>query len=194
MSFAIQQKYIEDMNNFEWASWRAISITKEQRKDKDYYFAQIVKYYGNDIGSFDYDVGTTSSEFAYIGRKEEYVGSRGPDKDPESKTFGKRITFPAETREDTYLDHGVEKVRTVLVKGKKIYMFTLPVNDENTENIKKLIGPISATKQTTFKMLAGTQNPINVTQKIFFESTVDEIMAQHLNLLAKKTPPKIHHK
>jgi len=194
MSFTIQQKYIEDMYNFEWKDWRAVSITKEQRKDKDYYFAHIVKYYGNEVGSFDYDIGNTSSEYAYIGRKEEYVGSRGPDKDPESKTFGQRITFPAETREDTYIDHGVEKTRTVLVKGRKIYVFTLPVNDKNTENIKKLIGPISASKQTTFKMLAGTQNPINVTQEIFFDSTVDKIMTQHLNLLATKASLKTSHK
>jgi len=185
MSFVIEQKYIEDVKNFSYDHWRAVSITKEQRKGNDYYFAQIVKYYGNGPDSYDYDIGNNSSEFAYIGRKEEYVGIRGPDTDPESKTFGKRITYPAETRVDTYIDHGVEKIRTVLVKGKKIYVFTLPVNTENTSNIKKLIGPVSITKQTTFKMLTGTQNPISVTEEVFFNNTVDEIMTQHYNLLSK---------
>jgi len=34
-------------------------------------------------------------------------------------------------------------------------------------------------------MLTGTQNPISVTEEVFFNNTVDEIMTQHYNLLSK---------
>lgn len=190
MSFQIEQRYITDFDDFVWEDWRALVLTKEQRKNKDYYFASIVRYYGNEEGSFDYDIGNKSSEFAYIGRKEVFVGERGPDKDPNSKTFGQRITFPAETEEQTYLDHGKEKTRTVLVKGKKIYEFTLAVNDKNTEKIKKLIGPLTVNKQTSFQVLAGTQRPVSVPEDVFFTKTVQQVMSEHMHLLAKPKEKK----
>ena len=103
MSLKIEQNYIEDLSDFKWDEWRALIITKEQRKNKDYYFATIIKFYGNQADSFDYDIGNRSDEIAYIGRKEMYVGERGPDTNPKSKTYGERVTFPAETEEEEYL-------------------------------------------------------------------------------------------
>ena len=190
MSLKIDQNYIEDLSDFKWEDWRGISITKEQRKNKDYYFATIIKYYGNQEDSFDYDIGNRSDEIAYIGRKEVYVGERGPDTNPKSKTFGQRITFPAETEEVEYVDRGETKIRTVLIKGRIIFEFTLLVNEKNTANIKKLIGPLAVNKQTSFNVISGTQPPIGVTESIFFDSTVEQVMEKHMNLLAPATKAK----
>lgn len=190
MSFQVEQTYIIDIENFKWEDWRAMVLSKEQRRNKDYYFASLIRFYGNEEGSFDYDIGNKSDELAFIGRKEVFVGERGPDKDPKSKTFGQRITFPAQTEEQEYLDHGVEKTRTVLVKGRKVYEFNLPVNEKNTLLVKKLIGPLTVNKQTTFQMLAGTQRPVSVSQDIFFSKSVDDIMTEHLSLLASKQKKK----
>ena len=192
MSFKIEQNYITDLTDFNWEDWRAIIMTKEQRKNKDYYFATIIKYYGNQDDSFDYDIGNRSDEIAYIGRKEVFVGERGPDTNPKSKTFGQRITFPAETEEEEYLHRGETKIRTNLVKGRRIFEFTLPVNEKNTANMKKLIGPLAINKQTSFNVISGTQPPIGITEKIFFETTVEKVMEKHLNILAS-TPetPKV---
>jgi len=67
-------------------------------------------------------------------------------------------------------------------KGRTIYDFTLPVNDTNTKNIKTLIGPISVNKQTVFQVVAGNEPPVSVTQEVFFDNTVGEIMTSHLKL------------
>ncbi len=184
MSLKIEIKEIHDFKNFEWGErWRALTISKEQRMDKDYYFAQIVKYYGKQDNTFEYDIGNSSDEFAWIGRKERFVGKMGPDKDPDSKTFGQRIEFPPETEEITYINsRGHDSKRTVLKKGRIVYDFTLPVNKENTEKMRTLIGPISVNKQTTFQVVAGNEPPVGVTKNVFFENSVEEIMNNHLKI------------
>lgn len=180
----IEEKEISNFKNFRWGEeWRAITISKEQRMDKDYYFTQIVKFYGKQDNTFEYDVGRSSDEFAWIGRKERFVGRMGPDKDPDSKTFGQRIEFPPETENIEIIDSkGKTKKKTVLKKGRIVYDFTLPVNDANTKNIKTLIGPISVNKQTVFQVVAGNEPPVSVTQEVFFDNTVGEIMTSHLKL------------
>ena len=183
MSLQIEQTEISDFKDFVWGDkWRALIISKEQRMDKDYYFARIVRFYGKEHSTFEYDVGNSSKEFAWIGRKTKFVGLTGPDKDPESKTFGQRISHPAETEQITVIDaNGNDKKKTVLKKGRVIYDFTLPVNEENTKNIKTLIGPLTVNKSTTFQVVSGNEPPVGVTQEVFFKSTVQQIMAHHLH-------------
>ncbi len=184
MSLEIEQKEITDFETFTWGvNWRAVILSKEQRMDKDYYFARIVKFYGNQDNTFEYDIGNKSDEYAWIGRKIRFVGKMGPDKDPESKTFGKRIEFPAKTEEITIIDSkGNDRKKTELIKGRKVYDFTLPVNEENTKKIKTMIGPIAVNKSTAFQVVAGNEPPVGVTKDVFFNSTVEEIMVDHRRL------------
>lgn len=179
----IEQTEISNFKDFKWGEeWRALVISKEQRMDKDYYFARIARYYGKTHNTFEYDIGTTSKEFAWIGRKSEFVGTMGPDRNPDSKTFGQRIQFPPKTEEISIIDtEGNDRKKTVLKKGRIIYKFTLPVNEENTKKIKTLIGPITVNKSTTFQVVAGNEPPVGVTQEVFFKNTVSKIMVVHLN-------------
>lgn len=179
----IEQIEISDFKNFKWGDeWRAITLSKEQRTDKDYYFAQIVRFYGKVHNTFEYDVGREAKEFAWIGRKKKYVGTAGPDMDPDSKTFGKRIQYKPETEDIIVVDSkGNDRKKTVLKKGRIVYDFTLPVNDENTKLIKTLIGPLTINKSTVFQVVAGNEPPVGITKSIFFKSTVDEIMSYHLH-------------
>lgn len=180
----IEEKQITNLKTFEWGEkWRALTISKEQRMDKDYYFAYLVRFYGKQDNTFEYDIGNSSEEFAWIGRRERYVGRMGPDKDPESKTFGQRIEFPPKTEEIETIDaKGRDVKKRVLIKGRVVYDFILPVNKESTEKIKTLIGPITVNKQTVFQVVAGNEPPVSVTQEVFFDNTVGEIMTHHLKL------------
>ena len=63
MSLSIPQRYIIDLENFTWGEdWRAIRIIKEKRTDGEYYFASIVRYYGEKEDTHDYDLGETHDE------------------------------------------------------------------------------------------------------------------------------------
>jgi len=181
MSMQIEQTEISDFKDFKWGEeWRALIISKEQRMNKDYYFARLVRFYGKTHDTFEYDIGDTSKEFVWIGRKKKYVGTMGPDRDPDSKTFGERISFPPKMDDIIIIDSkGNEKKQKVLAKGRTIYDFTLPVNEENTKKIKTLIGPITVNKSTTFQVVAGNEPPVAVTQESFFEQTVSNIMSNH---------------
>lgn len=193
MSFLkIEEKYITNIKDFEWGDkWRALTISKEQRMEKDYYFAQVVKFYGAENNTFEYDIGKSSEEFAWIGRIEKIVGETRPDTDPESKTFGQRVSFPPEMEVHETIDsHGKTVKKPFLKKGKTIYDFTLPVNEKNTEKIKTLIGPLTVSKQTTFQIIAGNEPPVSITRDVFFGSTVQEVMAKHLHLIDLKVSKK----
>ena len=50
MSLSIRERFITDLENFTWSKdWRATRIIKERRVDGEYYFASIVRYYGNGL-------------------------------------------------------------------------------------------------------------------------------------------------
>jgi len=192
MSLEIEQTEIPDFKDFKWGDeWRALVISKEQRMDKDYYFARIVRYYGKEHDTFEYDIGNSSKEYAWIGRKRKFVGETKYDTDHNSKKFGQRYSFPAETEVITIIDsQGNDKKKTVLKKGRVIYEFTLPVNEENTKHIKTLIGPLTVNKSTTFQVVAGNEPPVGILKDIFFENTVQQIMAIHLRQLSNNLTEK----
>ena len=57
MSLVIHPTYIEDLKKFEWdQKWRAVSICKEKRTKGEFYFAQVVRFYGVDEVRGDFDV------------------------------------------------------------------------------------------------------------------------------------------
>jgi len=77
MSLSIQQTFVTDLEKFTWnKDWRATRIIKERRTTGDYFFANIVRYYGEQNVNHDYDIGDTVAETAWLGRNEKFVGKR----------------------------------------------------------------------------------------------------------------------
>ena len=75
MSLSIPQKFITDLENFTWSDdWRATRIIKEKRSDGEYFFARIIRFYGEKEDTHDYDIGNTLDETAWLGRSEKFVG------------------------------------------------------------------------------------------------------------------------
>ena len=114
MSLSIPQRFITDLDNFTWGvDWRATRIIKEKRTDGEYYFANIVRYYGEKEETHDYDIAESYLETAWLGRVEKFVGKRMHDTDPDSKSFGKRIYSEAITETITEKD---QKAKDVVLK------------------------------------------------------------------------------
>ena len=173
---SVEQKFITDLKTFEWGDkWRAVRLHKEKRFDGDYYFAYIVRYYGEKENTHDYDVGDTLGEHAWLGRQEKFVGKRKFDTDHDSPTFGKRIYTPAITEDITIEDNaGKTRTRKVLVEGKTIYEYTLPVTDKNTKSLRTLVGSIALNQDTKFSFLYGAVAPLPVDKDEFFSMSVKE--------------------
>lgn len=174
MSLSIPDNFITDLNSFTWdKDWRATRIIKEKRTDGDYYFANIVKYYGEKEESSDYDIGDTHAEMAWLGRNEKFVGKRIHDTDHESPTFGKRIYTPA--RVETIIEEntgGKPISREVLVEGKTIYEYTIKVNADNTKKMRSLAGAIALNQDTKYLFVYGAVPPLIVDAETFWDVSV----------------------
>ena len=192
MSLSIQQKFITDLENFTWGKdWRAMRVIKEKRTDGEYYFTNIVRYYGEKEDTHDYDIGETFAEQVWLGRVEKFVGKRMHDTDPDSRTFGKRIYSPAVTEIITENnDKGKPTKREVLVQGKTIYEYTLPVNKENTEKMKTLAGAIALNQETQFLFVYGASPPLVVDPETFWKISVSDYL-QNLQPIKQENGKKI---
>ncbi len=178
MSLSIPQRFITDLDNFTWEQdWRASRIIKEKRTNGEYYFATIIRYYGETEDTHDYDISTSFSDRAILGRAEKFVGKRQHDTDPESPTFGKRIYTEAITETIVEEDSkGKPREREVLVEGKTIYEYTLPVNEENTMKLKTLVGAVALNQETKFLYVYGANPPHVVPPETFWKVSVADYL------------------
>ncbi len=173
MSLSIPQRFITDLENFTWGEdWRATRIIKEKRTDGEYYFANIVRYYGEKEETHDYDIAESYLETAWLGRVEKFVGKRMHDTDPDSKSFGKRIYSEAITETITEKDQKGKPIeREVLIEGKVIYQYILPVTADNTKKMQTLQGAIALNQETLFLYVYGANAPYVVEPEIFWKMT-----------------------
>lgn len=179
MSLSIQDNFVTDLESFTWEKdWRAMRIIKEKRTSGEFYFAHIIRYYGEVENSNDYDIGDTLAESAWLGRNEKFVGKRIFDTDHDSPTFGKRIYAPAITETITEEKNGKPVKREVLIEGKTIYEYTIPVTKENTEKMKKLAGAIALNQETQFLFIYGANPPLVVDPDTFWSTTVGDYLKQ----------------
>ncbi len=187
MSLSIRQNFVTDLKNFTWGKdWRATRIIKEKRTDGEYYFADIIRYYGEDKVSHDYDIGDTMSEMAILGRNEKFVGKRVHDLDPDSTTFGKRIYNPAVTETITENDgKGKPVTREVLVEGKTIYEYTIKVTAENTKKMQELAGSVSLNQETLFLFVYGAVPPLTIDPETFWKTSVKDYLVSVQNIIIK---------
>jgi len=180
MSLSIQQKFITDLEHFKWGkAWRATRIIKEKRISGEYFFANITRYYGDNEDTHDYDIGDTLAETAWLGRNEKFVGKRIRDLDHDSPTFGKRIYTDAVTEiitEDN--DKGLPVSREVLVEGKTIYEYTIPVNPDNIKKMQQLAGGIGLNQETKFLFVYGSTPPLAVDPKTFWKTSVSDYLEE----------------
>jgi len=126
-------------------------------------------------------VSEESKDFAWLGRNVKAIGKRTFSKDPE--TPGKRIYEEAEW-EDRENQATKEKYK-ILLKGKRVWDYIIPVNEENTKLMKSLVGDIGLNQITTFQMLKGTTYPISVDEDTFFKTPVDEVMKNHIEKIVR---------
>jgi hypothetical protein len=178
MSLSIPQRFITNLEDFTWGKdWRATRIIKEKRVDGEYYFANILRYYGEKEDTHDHDVSETHAESAWLGRNEKFVGKRIHDTDPDSKTFGKRIYSEAITETITEKDSKGRPVeREVLIDGKTIYEYIIPATKENTEKIKTLAGAIALNQETIFLFVYGANPPLIVDPDTFFNVKISDYL------------------
>jgi hypothetical protein len=179
MSLQIQENFVTDLEKFTWEKdWRALRIIKEKRTSGEFYFAQVIRYYGEVENTNDYDIGDTLAETAWLGRIEKFVGKRTWDQDHDSPTFGKRIYSPAVTETITEEKNGKPVKREVLVEGKTIYEYTIEVTKESTANFKKLAGQIALNQETQFLMIYGANPPLVVDPDTFWNTSVGDYLKQ----------------
>ena len=178
MSLSVPQRFITDLDNFTWGDdWRATRIIKEKRTDGEYYFANIVRYYGEKEDTHDYDIAESYLESAWLGRVEKYVGKRIHDIDPDSKTFGKRIYSEAITETITEQDQKGKPIqREILIEGKVIYQYIIPVTPDNTKKMKTLQGAIALNQETLFMFIYGANPPNVVEPEIFWNNSVSDYL------------------
>ena len=194
MSLAVPQTFITDLDSFTWGKdWRAKRIIKEKRTDGDYYFANIVRYYGEKEDTHDYDIAETYVETAWLGRVEKFVGGRKRELDEDSPNFGKRVYSEAITETVKEKDlKGRPIEREVLIKGKTIYEYTIKVTPENTKKMQQLMGAIALNQETQLLFVYGAQPPHVVEPETFWGMTVSQYLQsiQELNLKKKKDSTK----
>lgn len=188
-SLRIKQKFVTDFKEFEWDKYKAVVLSKEKRNDGDYYFGLIVRHYGEiEDGVKSYDIGDRSEDFMWIGRVEKFIGSRVPDIDPDSPTFGQRIYKEPIIEEIERTDSKGKKIKEkIVIEGRAVYEYPLKVNEKNTTNIKKLVGLLDINKPTSFQIIYGTGNPIAVDEETFFSKTTDEIYQSNILALQNQT-------
>lgn len=188
-SLRTKQKFVTNFKDFEWDKYKAAVLSKEKRNDGDYYFGLIVRHYGEiDDGAKSFDIGDRSEDFMWLGRTEKFIGSRIPDTDPDSPTFGKRI-YQEPIIEEIERPNSKGKMvkEKIVVQGRVIYEYPLRVNEKNTTNIKKLVGLLDINKYTSFQIIYGTGNPITVDEETFFSKTTDEIYQSNILALQNQT-------
>ena len=188
-SLRIKEKFVTDFKNFEWDKYKAVVLSKEKRNDGDYYFGLIVRHYGEiEDGIKSFDIGDRSEDYMWLGRVEKFIGSRVPDTDPDSPTFGKRIYKEPIIEEIERIDSKGKKIKEkIVIEGRPIYEYPLKVNEKNTLNIKKLVGLLDINKPTSFQIIYGTGNPITVDEETFFSKTTDEIYQTNILALQNQT-------
>lgn len=187
MSLSIPVRFITDLENFTWGDdWRATRILKEKRTDGEYYFANIVRFYGEKEETHDYDIAESYLETAWLGRLEKFVGKRQHDTDPDSKTFGKRIYSEAITETITETNQKGKPIeREVLIEGRVIYEYILPVTPENTKKLKTLQGAIALNQETQFLFVYGAAPPYALDPETFWKTTVTDYI-QQVSLIKNK--------
>ena len=194
MSLSIHQNFVTDLENFAWGKdWRAMRIIKEKRTDGEYYFAHLIRYYGEIQGTNDYDVGESLAETAWLGRNEKFVGKRMFDKDEDSPTCGKRVySSPVtETIEETN-EKGKTVSREVLVDGKTIYEYTIRVNKDNTEKMKTLAGAVALNQETQFLFVYGAGVPPHaVDPDTFWNTSVSDYLQKIETIKTEKNGKKV---
>ena len=179
MEFRLPPIYITDLKTFEPEKWRAVHLTKERRTKGDFYFGLLVRNYGTDDVSETYDVGDTNEDYVWIGRHEIAVGKSSWSKDPEKP--GTRIREDAEW--ETEQDPVTKKDIQILIKGKRIWKYTMPVTAENTKLLKSMVGTVDMNRATTFQIIKGSTNPISVEEDKFFTKPVVELMSNHMEII-----------
>ena len=182
MSMKVQEKFIGIFENVDdWNIWRATTLSKEKRLKGDYYFAHIVRNFGENDEADSYDIGDRSKDFAWLGRVEKYVGKRAYQNDPDLPNYSKRVYQEAVTEEVEIIGRdGKKKMVTDLIKGRLIYEFKIHVNDKNTNLVKKLVGLVGLNQRTNFQVISGNGRPIETDEKTFFSKSVDEITHAHM--------------
>lgn len=176
MSLKIYQNFVTDIESFDWEKHRAIVMYKEKRANGEFYFAIVTKYYGTPDDD-DYDISKRFFDQTTIGRMEKFVGDRGFDGNGESDTFGQRVYNDAITETVIETDHRGKKVeREVLIKGRVIYKYNLPVNKENTEKLKKLEGPVDLDKNTKFIFISGSHKVLSVDSETFWKTSISDYL------------------
>lgn len=184
MSLVIPQNYIEDMEGFDFSEWRATMITREKRTKGDFFFAQIVKFYGINDETDEYDLGNKKADFAYLGRIPKAVGDSDWSKDP--KKSGVREYEPPKF--DEVENQVTKEVTRELAKGRLIWKYTLAATPENIANLKKLVGETGNESSTGFQIISESRPPISVTEDEIFSMTVKEFLKSSTmyNLEAQK--------
>lgn len=179
MSLSIPEKFITDLENFTWSKdWRATRIIKEKRSDGEYYYANIVRFYGEKEHTHDYDVGDTMGEMAWLGRNEKFIGKRIWKSDPNDLTRRERAwSAPVTEIIEEEDEKGNPTSREILIEGKTIYDYTLKVNVENTKKIKSLVGAIALNQETEFLFVYGAGvPPYSVDPETFWETSVKDYL------------------
>lgn len=192
MSLKIPERFITDLKNFTWGKdWRATRIIKEKRSDGEYYYGNIVRYYGEKEDTHDYDIAESLADSAWIGRVQKFVGQRKFDDDQDSPTVGRRIYTEAVTEVVEEKDlKGKPVEREVLVKGKVIYEYNIPVNPKNTEKMRTLEGAIALNQETQLLMIYGTQPPHAVDPDTFWKTSVSDYL-EFVKTIPKKDGKKV---
>lgn len=179
MSLQTQENFITDLESFTWEKdWRATRIIKEKRTSGEFYFAHVIRYYGEVESTSDYDIGDTLAETAWLGRNEKFVGKRMFDKDHDSPTFGKRIYSPPVTETVTVEKNGKPVTKEVLVDGRTVYEYTIQVTKAATEKMKKLAGAIALNQETQFMFIYGASPPLVVDPETFWTNSVSYYLKQ----------------
>lgn len=188
MSLSIQQNFVTDLENFTWGKdWRAMRIIKEKRTNGEYYFAYVVRYYGEVENTHDYDVGDSLRETAWLGRVEKFTGKRQWITDPNDQT--RRIRASSEPITEIIQEEDLEGKpvsREVLVEGKTIYEYTIKVNKENTEKMKTLAGAIALNQETQFLFMYGPVPPYPVDPDTFWDTSVSDYLQQQETIQKKQ--------
>jgi len=155
----IKSNFVEDLKSFKWGKeWRAERIWREKRGDGEYFFASLRKDYGIIHNTHAIDLGNKKEDYFWIGRIEKRVGERGPDTDPHSATFGKRVYKEPTTMVSEEFNEVTQKWENIEYKdGKLVYEYVCPANAENIEKFQTLVGNLDNGRSTQLIFLFGSE-------------------------------------
>lgn len=153
----IKENFIDVTNDFDWKKWRSQRIWRELREDGEYLFAFVQKNYGYDKETSGQDLGMHADEQGFIGRKEEFVGERGWQKDPNKPNFGERVyNEPSISIEEEWDEKSKTWKKVEYKSGRRIYVYTCKATDSMLENFKKTYGRLDNGKMTMLSFLYGS--------------------------------------